>query len=239
MPAATFPAFVRSDTGASPATCTSAPRRRTWPTSPRNRSRRRGRWPSSSTPGGRRERTAPDLVGAVPQEADPGPGPGSTHHPPVLRPLADRQRLHVDLPRGPAPPASSMATVPGINRPWLGHAIAEDLAYWERTVEAPRYHDQAVRALGLDYAAIDYATRADVPSCSGRPTPTSARRRRHRNLMTPPHGRAAAELPRGGGRLHRGRRRRLVRRGEPAPLPLEGGRLPCPATSASEAAPRT
>ena len=71
---------------------------------------------------------------------------------------------------------------------WLGHAIAEDLAYWERTVEAPEVMTRAVRALGLDYAAIDYVTRADGSVVLWEANPHFGQAgRRHRNLMRRRH----------------------------------------------------
>jgi hypothetical protein len=44
---------------------------------------------------------------------------------------------------------------------WLARSIKDDIAYWEQGTEAEEVMTAAVRALGIDYAAIDYSTRAD------------------------------------------------------------------------------
>ena len=62
--------------------------------------------------------------------------------------------------------------------------MAADLAYWEQGEEAPDVLRQAVRSLGLDYAAVDYATRADGSVVLWEANPHFGQAgRRHRNLM--------------------------------------------------------
>lgn len=66
---------------------------------------------------------------------------------------------------------------------WLRRAIAEDLAYWEQGEEAREVMTTAVRSLGLDYAAVDYATRADGSVVLWEANPHFGQAgRRHRNL---------------------------------------------------------
>ncbi len=67
---------------------------------------------------------------------------------------------------------------------WLRRAIADDLAYWQQGQEAPEVMVAAVRALDLDYAAIDYSTRADGSVVLWEANPHFGQAgRRNRNLM--------------------------------------------------------
>lgn len=92
-------------------------------------------------------------------------------------------------------PWTRLSAPRGSSGGWLARAIADDITYWEQGTEAQEVMTTAVRALGLDYAAIDYSTRADGTVALWEANPHFVTAGRHwRNLNLPRRRRTPERL---------------------------------------------